>query len=56
MLTFGLSGLVINIAIVWVVVDILFPGHLEIVGLKPLFLTTIIVWGLSYVFSVSDKR
>lgn len=56
MFTFGLFGIVINIAIVWVVVDILFPGHLEIAGLKPLLLTTIIVWGLSYVLSIQKRR
>jgi len=41
-LTLGLFGLIINMAIVWVV-DVLFP-ELTIPGLIPLFWTTIIIW------------
>ena len=44
LLTLGLFGLVINIAIVWAV-DIAFTG-LVITGLMPLLWTTLIVWGL----------
>ena len=47
-LTFGLFSLVINMGIVWVVTDILFPTDLEIQGIVPLFWTTVIVWGLSW--------
>ena len=46
-LTFGLFGLVINMGIVWLVADVLFPQNLEIHGLVPLFWTTIIVWLVS---------
>lgn len=50
LLTFGLFGILINMGIVWVV-DILFP-ELIIVGILPLFWTTLIVWLLSLVFSL----
>lgn len=52
-LTLGLFGLVINILMVWVV-DILF-SELIIVGLIPLLWTTIAVWGLSVILSISSK-
>ena len=45
-LTFGLFGFIINMVIVWAV-DIFFP-ELIIAGLIPLFWTTVIVWGVSY--------
>lgn len=44
-LTLGLFSIVINMAVVWVV-DILFI-ELIIVGILPLFWTTLILWGLS---------
>ena len=44
MLTLGLFGLIINIAMVWLI-DIFFT-ELNIVGLVPLLWTTLIVWGL----------
>ena len=46
-LTFGLFSLVINMGIVWIV-DIIFP-ELIISGIVPLFWTSIVVWGLSFV-------
>lgn len=45
-LTLGLFGLIINILLVWVV-KVIFP-ELTILGLTPLFWTTIIVWGVSF--------
>lgn len=47
-LTFGLIGLLINILIVWLVADVLFPGELEIHGILPLFWTTAIIFVVSY--------
>lgn len=44
-LTLGLFGLVINMAMIWLV-DIFFT-ELVITGLVPLFWTTLIIWGLS---------
>lgn len=44
-LTLGLFSLIINMGMIWVV-DVLFP-ELIIIGLIPLFWTTIIIWGLS---------
>jgi putative membrane protein len=46
-LTFGLFGLVINMLIVWVT-DIIFP-ELVIRGILPLFLTSVITWGISLI-------
>lgn len=46
-LSFGLFSLVINMVLVWLVVDVLFPETLEIKGLIPLFWTTVIVWALN---------
>lgn len=55
-LTLGLFGFVINMALLWGV-DILFPG-LVIKGIFPLFLTSLIVWGLGILLGlfVKDKR
>lgn len=44
-LTLGLISLILNMGSVWVI-DIAFP-ELKIIGLFPLFLTTLIIWGLS---------
>ncbi len=46
-ITLGLFGFVISMAIVWLT-DILFPD-LMIKGLLPLFWTTVIVWGLGLI-------
>jgi len=46
-LTFGLFGLVINMLMVWLV-DVIFP-ELIIPGLIPLFWTSLIVWGISFI-------
>lgn len=43
-LTLGLFGLIINVAMVWLI-DIFFV-ELVIVGLLPLLWTTLIIWGL----------
>ena len=42
-ITLGLFGLVINMAIIWLI-DIIFKNQIEIAGLLPLFWTTLIVW------------
>lgn len=52
-LTLGLFGLVINILMVWAV-DIVF-AELIITGLMPLLWTTLVVWGLSVVLSITSK-
>ena len=46
-LTLGLFGLVINMMIIWMI-DVIFP-ELVIVGLTPLFWTSLIVWGVNFV-------
>ena len=55
-LTLGLFSLVINIAIVWLVADVLFPGDLEIHGLLPLFFTTLIIWLVSLFLGLYNPR
>lgn len=47
LLTFGLFGLLVNMALVELV-DVLFP-ELVIQGIIPLFWTTIIIWGISLI-------
>ena len=49
-LTLGLFGLVINMGMIWIV-DVLFPEFI-ISGLYPLFLTTLLIWGLSFVLGL----
>ncbi len=46
-LTFGLFSLIINMLMVWLV-DIIFP-ELIIPGIIPLFWTSLIVWGISFI-------
>jgi len=54
-LTLGLFSIVINMLIVWLVADVLFPGELEIQGIVPLFWTTVIVWATSLFLGVYRK-
>lgn len=49
MLTLGLFSLIINMFLVWLAVNILFPNELEITGITPLFWTTVIVWILNLI-------
>lgn len=53
-LTLGLFGLVLNMLIIWLV-DILFP-ELVISGIIPLFWTTLLVWGISYLLGLYVPR
>lgn len=53
-LTFGLFTLIINMVLVWVVVDIFSP--IEIKGLIPLFWTTIIIWVLNLIFGLYKPK
>ncbi|MFH1575852.1 MAG: phage holin family protein [Candidatus Nealsonbacteria bacterium] len=50
MLTLGLFEIVINMAMVWAI-DI-FYAELVIVGILPLFWTTLVVWGLSIILGL----
>lgn len=51
-LTFGLFSLLINMLLVWIVVDILFPTEIEIRGILALFWTTLIIWALNIFFGL----
>lgn len=50
LITFGLFGLVINMAIIWLV-DVIFTPELTIKGLWPLFWTALLVWGTNLIFA-----
>lgn len=50
LITFGLFGLVINMAIIWLV-DVVFTPELTIKGLWPLFWTALLVWGANLIFA-----
>lgn len=53
-LTFGLFTLILNMIFVWVI-DILFP-QLIILGILPLFWTTLIVIGLNLIFGLYKRQ
>lgn len=55
-LTFGLFSLVINMFLVWLVADVLFPNDFEISGLVPLLWTTAIIWALNFFFGLYTPR
>jgi len=49
-LTFGLFGLLINMGIIWIVT--LFFPEIKILGILPIFLTSIIIWVLNFFLSL----
>ena len=53
-LTLGLFGLILNMAIIWIL-DVLFL-ELDIIGLGPLFWTTVIVWGINFLLKLYQSR
>ncbi|MBZ1345355.1 MAG: phage holin family protein, partial [Candidatus Nealsonbacteria bacterium] len=53
-LTLGLFGLIINMAIIWMI-DVLFP-ELIIQGIIPLFWTTLIVWTINFLLGNNVPR
>lgn len=53
-LTLGLAGLLINVAIIWAI-DIIFK-ELIIRGIVPLLWTTLIVWGSGTLLSAFSSR
>ncbi len=55
-LTLGLFSLIINMFLVWLVADVIFPNYLEIKGLIPLFWTTIIIWLLNMLLGLYRKK
>ena len=55
-LTLGLFGLVINMGLVWLVADIIFPDVLEISGIAPLFWTTAIIWLLNFLLGLHKNK
>jgi len=55
-ITFGLFSLVINLLMVWIVVDILFPTEFELRGFLPLLWTTLIIWVLNFIFGLRSAK
>ena len=55
LLTFGLIGLVIDIAIVWVLSSLLFPSYFQISNTPSLLLATLVIWSNSFLFSLLSK-
>ncbi len=56
LLTFGLIGLVVNIAIVWFVANICFQDYLKISGIISLLETTLIIWLTSFLFYLITRH
>jgi putative membrane protein len=55
-LTLGLFSLIINMALVWLVADVAFPDVIEISGLLPLLWTTLIIWFLSLLLGLHNRK
>jgi len=55
LLTLGLFGLAINMAMIWIV-DVIFTPELTIKGIIPLFWTGILVWGANFLFAKKKFR
>lgn len=53
-ITLGLSGLIVNMLMVWII-DILFP-ELIIQGIIPLFWTTVVIWAVAFFLGLSQKK
>lgn len=55
-LTLGLFSIVINMGLVWLIADVLFPETLEISGILPLFWTTLIIWILNLLLGLNKNK
>jgi putative membrane protein len=55
-ITLGLFSLLINMFIIWLAADVLFPKELEISGLIALFWTTAIIWAISFFFGLNRSK
>jgi len=54
-ITFGIFGFIINMLIVWLVIDVIMWQNMEIRGLIALFWTTLVIWLTNLVFSAIAK-
>ena len=52
-ITFGLFGLLVNILLIWII-DVIFSPEISIQGFKGLFLTSLLVWLVSF-FTPKNK-
>jgi putative membrane protein len=55
-ITLGLFSIVINMLLVWLIADILFPEVMEISGLIPLFWTTVIIWIFNILLGTNKNK
>lgn len=55
-LTLGLFSIIINMALVWLIADVLFPETFEISGIVPLFWTTLVIWALNLIFGLNKNK
>lgn len=55
-LTLGLFSIVINMGVVWLIADVLFPETMEIAGIIPLFWTTAIIWILGLLLGLYKNK
>lgn len=53
-ITLGISGLIINMLMVWII-DIVFP-ELIIKGIVPLFWTTALIWLVTFFLGLSKQK
>ncbi len=53
-LTLGLFSLIINMVLIWLVIDVFSP--IEIKGLIPLFWTTLIIWALNLILEAYTPK
>lgn len=49
-LTLGLFGLVLNLFLVWLIIDVL--STIELTGLTPLIFTTLIIWAIHLIIGL----
>ena len=55
-LTLGIFGIIINMALIWLVADVVFADVLEISGIIPLFWTTMIIWLLNFLLGLHNFK
>ena len=55
-LTLGLFGIIINMALIWLIADVVFADVLEISGIISLFWTTAIIWLLNFLLGLHNSK
>ncbi len=55
-ITLGIFNFVINMFLVWAVIDVIMWQYIEITGLASLFWTTVVIWCSGLIFSTLTKK